>query len=164
MELSKAPDFRSLYDLNLHTFHVESTHRGSDTYYLVRTLHLPGGKRPCIWVRHMHGTDRITVESLSPRKTGATSIATGISADFQVDEAFADALRQLPILPGASGRSIPAIDVVALGAIYGGFSGFSRLFLRLEQRAGLKHLPKRQTVPDSPQSQRQLPRKNPRSR
>lgn len=143
VELTAVPGSKSLFHLRLLTFHTDRELRETDTYYLVRSLVCIGPKRPFIFVAHSQGTDRVLVESLSCRRSpnGHDSAATGYSNDFQLDQAFADALRQLPICADSPAKAFTLIDIVALGAIYGGFSGFSRLFVRLEQSTSKKRPP-----------------------
>ncbi|HUR36616.1 MAG TPA: hypothetical protein VM009_02290 [Terriglobales bacterium] len=102
----------------------------SDSYYLVRSVFAPGPMRRSIRLVHRAGQDLVPVQPLSCRRCHPV---TGSSQSFCFDEAFEDALRQLPPLRNADkNQSLPLVDIVAMGAVYGGFSGFSRLFLRLE--------------------------------
>jgi hypothetical protein len=103
-----------------------------DRYYLVRPVFSNGPMRTSIRLIHRDGQELIPVEPLSCRRP---SRATGASQTFCFDEAFEDALRQLPPFHNADTQApLPLVDIVAMGALYGGFSGFSRLFLRVEAR------------------------------
>jgi hypothetical protein len=125
---------------------VEAT---ADRYYLVKPL-LPGPARAHINVRHLGGIERVTVETLSTtgkethakrpiptiaRRKDDVESALGYSQNFSVDEAFNDALSHLPMLGDRRNNRPTLVDVVSMGAIYGGFSGFSRLFVKIEQSA-----------------------------
>lgn len=112
--------------------HVTSD-AATERYYLVRPVFAKGPMRHAVRLIHQAGRELIPVEPLVCRAVKPTGAATGISQDFRFDEAFEDALRQLPAFQAAN-RSLPLplIDVVAMGAVYGGFAGFSRLFLRVE--------------------------------
>jgi hypothetical protein len=100
-----------------------------DTYYLVQPI-LPGiPKRSWVVLEHEAGIQRIPVESIGCHFLRAT----GVSQAFDFDEAFTDALRRLPIFQQTDpGLPLPLVDVVAVGALYGGFAGFSHLFMRVE--------------------------------
>lgn len=105
----------------------------SARYYLVQPVFAKGPMRTAIRLIHQAGRELIPVEPLVCRAVTPSGPATGSSQDFRFDEAFEDALRQLPAFQAASRSApLPLIDVVAMGAVYGGFAGFSRLFLRLE--------------------------------
>ena len=129
-----------------------------DHYYLVKPL-FSGPPQSQIHVIHVDGTELVGVErifsggeiqsmhreeSRSPILPApatlkkASQTALGYSQNFSMEEAFTDALSHLP----ASGRSLSdrrviMVDVVSMGAIYGGFSGFSRLFVKVEQSSAV---------------------------
>jgi len=101
-----------------------------DSYYLVQPVFAKGAMRPAVRLLHRGGAELVPVEPVACRRFAR---ATGSSQDFRLDEAFADALRQLPVFQNADkSEPLPLVDVVAMGVLYGGFSGFSRLFVRLE--------------------------------
>lgn len=105
-----------------------------DTYYLVRPIFSPGPTRAHVRLFHRAGSDLLPVE-LVVCGGDCRSCPTGCSQSFRLDEAFADALRQLPMFAQTdTSRPLPLVDLVAMGALYGGFSGFSRLFVRLRER------------------------------
>ena len=121
----------------------------ADRYYLVKPL-LPGPARAHIKVRHLGGVQRVAVETLSTngrqthgkwatpaiaRRQDDVESALGYSQNFSMDEAFNDALNHLPVLGDRRNNRLTLVDVVSMGAIYGGFSGFSRLFVKVEQSA-----------------------------
>lgn len=100
----------------------------TDTYYLVRPILPRGPIRNSIRLLHAAGGLAVPVEPLNC----ASFRVTGHSPSFRFDEAFESALRQLPMFSAnPPGQGLPLVDLVAMGAIYGGFSGFSRLFVRL---------------------------------
>jgi len=104
-----------------------------ERYYMVQPVFGKGPMRSAIRLIHLAGRELIPVEPLVCRAVTPTGPATGFSQDFRFDEAFEDALRQLPAFQAATrSQPLPLIDVVAMGAVYGGFSGYSRFFLRLE--------------------------------
>lgn len=99
-----------------------------DTYYIIQPLFQGGSLRSTVRIFHAGGSLIVPVEPVNC----AARRVTGFSPSFSFDEAFADALRQLPPLSqGHGGQELPLVDLLAMGAIYGGFSGYSRLFLRI---------------------------------
>jgi hypothetical protein len=105
-----------------------------DTYYLVKPVFAQAPMHRAITLLHRAGCESVPVEPLS---CGACPCGTGCSQAFNLDEAFQDALRQLPIFNLAPrDEALPLVDVVAIGAIYGGFSGFSHLFVRVQAAPG----------------------------
>lgn len=104
----------------------------SESYYLVKPVLAPGPLRPAVRLEHAGGCDLIRVE---PLNCGATRVI-GHSPSFRFDDAFEGALRQLPPFRESDPRhALSLVDIVAMGAIYGGFSGFSRMFVQLQVTA-----------------------------
>jgi hypothetical protein len=102
-----------------------------DHYYLVQTVFAREAMRPSVRLVHRDGIQQLRVEPVCC----ASFRVTGASPSFDFDEAFASALRQLPTFSDAApGAPLPFVEVLAMGAIYGGFTGFSRLFVHLEAR------------------------------
>ena len=98
-----------------------------DTYYLVKPVFAKAPMRRVVTLLHGAGRESMPVEEL------ACGCGTGSSQAFNLDEAFQDALRRLPIFALApEGEPLALVDLVAIGAIYGGFSGFSHLFVRVQ--------------------------------
>jgi hypothetical protein len=98
-------------------------------YFIVQPLEA-GLSADTIKVRHAGGTDSIAVHPMDPAEAKATgdSALLGISQDFSLEAAFKDALSKIdPKNPRPPGL----MEVVSMGALYGGFSGFSRLFVRV---------------------------------
>ncbi|MEO5935754.1 MAG: hypothetical protein ABIP81_00930 [Terriglobales bacterium] len=135
VELSETGFDRGISNLTL-AMAQDVTTPISARYYLVQPVFAKGPMRSAIRLIHQAGRELIPVEPLVCRAVTPTGPATGFSQDFRFDEAFEDALRQLPAFQAASrALPLPLIDVVAMGAVYGGFAGFSRFFLRLEATA-----------------------------
>ena len=107
---------------------------------------------------HRDGSELIKVEPIAehviPRRASdsATTIqarpclvpellgsAIGFSQNYSLDEAFKDALQKLQLVSSPASEAEPSmVDVVSMGAVYGGFSGYSRMFVRVEQSRILK--------------------------
>ena len=102
-----------------------------DDYFIVCPL---AGLRKTreIEVLHEAGCDLLHLEPLSGERSAPLSQSSvlGISQDFSLEAAFKDALAKLN--PKTS-QTPGLIEVVSMGALYGGFSGFSRLFVRVEK-------------------------------
>jgi hypothetical protein len=124
-----------------------------DTYCLVEPI-AAAAKHPYITIMHRDGSDLVKVESINSHSANTpitrlveptTEIkaaedreviasAIGFSQNFSLDEAFKDALQKLNARPlSDTNRELSMIDVVSMGAAYGGFSGFNRLFVKVEQ-------------------------------
>ena len=116
-------------------------HEGSnfDNYYILSPLVVP---QECdqVMVLHREGSEKIAVESIGVMpETGDTvaadrrPAAVGISQNFSLEEAFRNAIENLgmPIAPEPHRSSL--VDIVAMGALYGGCQGFSRLFVKVEK-------------------------------
>jgi hypothetical protein len=103
----------------------------SDRFFLVQPI-APKTKTGEIEVVHRDGRERLKICPLAPTKSDirpAAAGAFGVSQDFSLEAAFKDALSKL------NPKSLHApslVEVVSMGALYGGFSGFSRLFVRVE--------------------------------
>jgi hypothetical protein len=101
---------------------------GLDSYIIVQPV-LITAKLGAVEVWHADGCDRVQVEALGPNASEAASDGIfGSSQDFSLEAAIKDALSRLT--PEAQ-REPQLFDVVSMGALYGGFSGFSRLFVRM---------------------------------
>jgi hypothetical protein len=137
----------------LNTFSIIASDPGqrndlSDSYYMIKPILQPGPSLDRLAVLHLEGTDIVRVERLAPGiadDAPAVSglVATGYSHNFNIDEAFQDAIAQLPLhnKPATSGE-MNLVDVISMGAIYGGISGFSRLFVRVEHSCHTSYLGK----------------------
>lgn len=104
---------------------------------------------PEITVHHAGGTQKVAVEpcpdeladyvhSCQPapayggidEATGVTGVtATGRSTNLSFDEAFADAVGQLPASPVIDGMT--RVTVAEIGGLFGGIAGFHELFVKV---------------------------------
>jgi hypothetical protein len=125
---------------------------GLDSYCLVKPV-IAGPIRPYVTFLHRDGSDLVKVEAIAetaapePMTRSLTAIenrpplvpdllgsAIGFSQNYSLDEAFKDALQKLRLVPSPASDAEPSmVDVVSMGAVYGGFSGYSRMFVRVEQ-------------------------------
>jgi hypothetical protein len=104
-----------------------------------------------ITVNHAEGSDQITIQPCGPELAGfvravappaaetlaagaAPPEATGMSGAMSFDEAFADALANLPQAPVTHPDQMTTVTVVETGALLGGFAGFHHLFVRVQSR------------------------------
>jgi hypothetical protein len=97
-----------------------------------------------IKVRHAGGTDSILVNPIdsADAKTTGDSALLGISQDFSLEAAFKDALSKVD---PKNARPPGLMEVVSMGALYGGFSGFSRLFVRVASTPDFATLARRKS-------------------
>jgi len=110
---------------------------GHENYCLVKPV-FAGPLRPFISLLHLEGSEVVKVEILpgpgDATKPGLLASAIGFSQNYSLDEAFNDALQKLGLSPSPdSTQQASVVDVVSMGAVYGGFSGYSRMFVRVEQ-------------------------------
>jgi hypothetical protein len=110
-----------------------------ENYCLVKPV-FAGPFRPFISFLHREGSEVVKVETLpaavlaDTAPPGVLASAIGFSQNYSLDEAFNDALQKLGLSPSLDSKREPSvIDVVSMGAVYGGFSGYSRMFVRVEQ-------------------------------
>ena len=94
-----------------------------------------------ITVHHAEGSDKVEVEPCTDDLLGYREScryeddacggipATGRSAALSFDEAFADAVRQLPRSPVTDGQT--RIKVTEVGGLFGGVAGFHELFVKI---------------------------------
>jgi hypothetical protein len=79
---------------------------------------------------HADGRDNLKIQKLPARgRELPDGSVLGVSQDFSLEASFQDALRRLD---PESMRHANLVEVVSMGALYGGFSGFSRLFVRVD--------------------------------
>jgi hypothetical protein len=98
-------------------------------YFVIQPIEI-AGPRHDVEILHAHGRDRVQVELLSSMMAAPSESAIGISQDFALEEAFKDAIAKLS---PPSQQEPSLVEIVSAGALYGGFSGFSRLFVRVEK-------------------------------
>jgi hypothetical protein len=61
--------------------------------------------------------------------------ATGFSANRSFDEAFANAVASLPPFQPTTPDALDRIEVLEIGALFGGIAGFRHLFVRVCRRS-----------------------------
>ncbi len=119
--------------------------RVATPYRHAETFRFPADQ-PTVTVHHADGTDQVDIEKCGkgladyvrvisgdadrPCPEGADQ-ATGFSKKLSYEEAFANALANLPPVrsPGADG--LERIQVVKIGGLFGGIAGFHDLFVRV---------------------------------
>jgi hypothetical protein len=74
------------------------------------------------------------VMSAGPRESAATSTseATGMSSRLSFDEAFADALANLPQVVLSQPDQLTSVRVTEIGGLFGGFAGFHHLYVKVQ--------------------------------
>lgn len=109
-------------------------------YKVCRSFPL-GDKVPEITVHHAEGSDQVATEPCKDDLYGYQDSchygdddqsgvpATGRSAALSFDEAFADALAQLPASPVSDG--LTRVKVTEVGGLFGGVAGFRELFVKI---------------------------------
>jgi hypothetical protein len=124
-----------------------------DDYFIVQPLTGLHRKRE-IEVLHRDGCDLVRVEVLSTgelaQSASVGSAIFGVSQDFSLEAAFKDAIGKFDL---KTGQSPGLVEVVSMGALYGGFAGFSRLFVRVEKTES-RLLDATMSVPVSSRSKR----------
>jgi hypothetical protein len=100
-----------------------------------------------VTVHHADGQDEVDIEesgldlaqftaavTASPRELAAAAAneATGMSSRLRFDEAFADALANLPYSPPSHPDQLTSVKVTEIGGLFGGFAGFHHLYVKVE--------------------------------
>lgn len=109
-------------------------------------LFLIGPRRDTVVVRHADGDDEVAVEDLEdkladgigrflpgPGAGERENEAVGRSARLSFDEAFADALDNLPPVTPSHPDQLEQVEVVDIGALFGGIAGFRHLFVKVRR-------------------------------
>lgn len=107
--------------------------------------------QPVITVHHADGADRVDIQDCGkelsayaqavsgpparPCPEGADE-ATGFSRNLSFDEAFANALANLPPFEPPFPDALAQVDVVEIGGLFGGIAGFRHLFVRVCRTVG----------------------------
>jgi hypothetical protein len=101
---------------------------------------------PTVTVHHRDGVDVVEIEAAGEdladftaavadrhdeRSGPAGGEATGMSRNLSFDEAFADALSNLPRPFPPHPDSLTSVTVVEIGGLFGGVAGFHHLFVRV---------------------------------
>jgi hypothetical protein len=102
--------------------------------------------RPTVTVHHADGRDEVDIEEYgedlapfaalvsdgpSESDPSQPAEATGMSSNLSFDEAFADAVAKLPPSTPTHPDSLTSVDVVHIGALFGGIAGFHHLVVRV---------------------------------
>jgi hypothetical protein len=103
-----------------------------------------------VTVHNRDGQDRVDIQScgenlaefaavVAPEpKAGARAPveATGMSPNLSFDEAFANAMANLPEFTAPHPDALGRVEVVEIGGLFGGFAGFHHLFVRVRAGSG----------------------------
>ncbi|HSV64666.1 MAG TPA: hypothetical protein VLJ59_02000 [Mycobacteriales bacterium] len=104
----------------------------------------PAGQE-IVTVHHAEGSDRVPIEECGPElaayvqavngagTTGDVDEATGFSKNLSFDEAFADALANLPPFSSPVADALARVEVLEIGGLFGGFAGFHDLFVKVRR-------------------------------
>jgi hypothetical protein len=100
--------------------------------------------QPVVTVHHRDGQDDVEIQSCGEDLAGfaaavgegaeegrAAREATGMSRNLNFDEAFADALAQLPPPATQHPDQLTSVVVVETGGLFGGIAGFHHLYVRI---------------------------------
>jgi hypothetical protein len=114
-------------------------------YRYAETVRFPQDQ-PEVTVHHADGADQVTIEDCGQELSeyaravdGAPdhqcpeggSEATGFSRTLSFDEAFADALVNLPPSDAPIADALSRVEVLEVGGLFGGFAGFHHLYVRV---------------------------------
>jgi hypothetical protein len=103
--------------------------------------------QPVVTVHHRDGQDAVEIEGCGENLAGFAAAvgdrhgeavgssqreATGMSRNLSFDEAFADALAQLPPPASQHPDQLTSVVVVETGGLFGGFAGFHHLYVRIQ--------------------------------
>ncbi len=77
------------------------------------------------------GAERFLRPAEASASGSATQETTGQSRNLSFDEAFANALQNLPGTLPSHPDQLTTVDVVDIGALFGGIAGFNHLFVRV---------------------------------
>ena len=102
--------------------------------------------QPVVTVHHRDGQDAVEIEGCGDNLAGFAAAvgerhgeaagspqreATGMSRNLSFDEAFANALAQLPPPASQHPDQLTSVVVVETGGLFGGFAGFHHLYVRI---------------------------------
>jgi hypothetical protein len=103
-----------------------------------------------VTVHHRDGQDAVDIAACgehlaqfaavvapAPPEQGSPSPveATGMSPNLSFDEAFANAMANLPEFTAPHPDALGRVEVVEIGGLFGGFAGFHHLFVRVRNRS-----------------------------
>lgn len=119
--------------------------RNVTTYRDAKTVRFPDDQST-VTVHHADGTDQVDIEKCGeeldfylravgdnadrPCPPGADE-ATGFSKKLSFEEAFANARANLPPAKSPGADSLERLEVLEIGALYGGIAGFHDMFVRI---------------------------------
>lgn len=101
-----------------------------------------------VTVHHAEGSDVVKIEEVSAelagysqairgeeRRSGPSGAdeATGFSKKLSFDEAFANAVDNLPPIEPPVADALSRVQVLEIGALFGGIAGFHDLFVRISR-------------------------------
>ncbi len=105
--------------------------------------------QPQITVHHADGTDHVDIEPAGKELAGYVEAvrggtdrtappegaeeAIGLSPTLSFDEAFANALANLPPSDATLADALARVQVLEIGGLFGGFAGFHHLFVRVSR-------------------------------
>lgn len=114
-------------------------------YVHAETIRFPSDQK-VVTVHHADGADRVDIQDVGkelsayaqavsgpaarPCPPGADE-ATGLSRNLSFDEAFANAVANLPPCDALPPDALARIEVLEIGGLFGGFAGFRDLFVRV---------------------------------
>ncbi|MGH8901351.1 MAG: hypothetical protein ACRDYA_06625 [Egibacteraceae bacterium] len=114
-------------------------------YVYAESVRFPADQ-PVVTVHHADGADEVSIEDCGselssyaravsgrpdrPCPEGADE-ATGFSRNLRFDEAFANALANLPPFEPPFPDALARVEVVEIGGLFAGFAGFRDLFVRV---------------------------------
>lgn len=116
-------------------------------YLHIETVRFPEGQER-ITVHHADGADQVSIDECGDDLTGYREAvqgsadravpedaeeAVGFSAALSFDEAFANALANLPASEPPFADALARVQVVETGGLFGGFPGFHHLFVRVSR-------------------------------
>lgn len=102
--------------------------------------------QPTVTVHHADGSDAVDIEDCGPELAGFTQAisgdpdrpcpegadeATGFSDNLSFDEAFANAVANLPPIDPPVPDALSRVQVVEIGGLFGGIAGFRDMFVRI---------------------------------
>jgi hypothetical protein len=114
-------------------------------YRYAETVGFPEDQ-PVVTVHHAEGADRVEIEECGEELAGylqtingradarcpeGADQATGFSKKLSVDEAFANALANLPPVQSTVADALARVEVVEIGGLFGGIVGFHDVFVRI---------------------------------
>ncbi|MGH3871789.1 MAG: hypothetical protein ACRDSR_09815 [Pseudonocardiaceae bacterium] len=114
-------------------------------YHYAETVPFPADQ-PTVTIHHADGSDQVDIEPFGkelaqfaravsgnaerPCPEGADQ-ATGFSRNLSFDEAFANALANLPPVESPGADILTRVQVLEIGGLFGGIAGFRDLFVRI---------------------------------